>query len=158
MYCHPLKKCFSLCLLYLIIQNIWFKRFLLIMIFFPHFVDFRKIILCPLQLKDFQFFVIFFEIFFKKSCDSCKYLCIRIQNKYTCTYNNTGVLSVLQTFPLFRDKLQEVKSEKESELDFLEKQTLVLTTEMKDKIRAMVEEVERKVRKLHFYCGFINIR
>lgn len=43
------------------------------------------------------------------------------------------------------DKLQEVKSEKESELDFLEKQTLVLTTEMKDKIKAMVEEVERKV-------------
>lgn len=61
-------------------------------------------------------------------------------------------------FPLSRDKLQEVKSEKESELDFLEKQTLVLTTEMKDKIKAMVEEVERKVRKLHLYCGFINIR
>lgn len=62
---------------------------------------------------------------------------------------------MLQTFPLFRDKLQEVKSEKESELDFLEKQTLVLTTEMKDKIKAMVEEVERKVRKLQLYMHLI---
>lgn len=70
------------------------------------------------------------------------------------SFKDTGVLSVLQTFPLFRDKLQEVKSEKESELDFLEKQTLVLTTEMKDKIKAMVEEVERKVRKIHLYMYF----
>lgn len=58
---------------------------------------------------------------------------------------------IFNHFPLSRDKLQEVKSEKESELDFLEKQTLVLTTEMKDKIKAMVEEVERKVRKLQLY-------
>nr|XP_022336817.1 mitofusin-2-like isoform X2 [Crassostrea virginica] len=43
------------------------------------------------------------------------------------------------------EKLQDVKGEKASELDFLEKQTLILTTEMKDKIKAMVEEVERKV-------------
>lgn len=70
------------------------------------------------------------------------------------SFKNTGVLSVLQTFSLSRDKLQEVKSEKESELDFLEKQTLVLTTEMKDKIKAMVEEVERKVRKIHLYVYF----
>lgn len=62
---------------------------------------------------------------------------------------------MLQLFPLSRDKLQEVKSEKESELDFLEKQTLVLTTEMKDKIKAMVEEVERKVRKLQLYMHLI---
>lgn len=62
---------------------------------------------------------------------------------------------MLQPFPLSRDKLQEVKSEKESELDFLEKQTLVLTTEMKDKIKAMVEEVERKVRKLQLYMHLI---
>ena len=39
-----------------------------------------------------------------------------------------------------------MKGEKASELDFLEKQTLILTTEMKDKIKAMVEEVERKVQ------------
>lgn len=58
---------------------------------------------------------------------------------------------MLQTFLLSRDKLQEVKAEKASELDFLEKQTLLLTTEMKDKIKAMVEEVERKVKKLHLY-------
>lgn len=70
------------------------------------------------------------------------------------SFKDTGVLSVLQTFSLSRDKLQEVKSEKESELDFLEKQTLVLTTEMKDKIKAMVEEVERKVRKIHLYMYF----
>ncbi|XP_061162497.1 mitofusin-2-like isoform X2 [Saccostrea echinata] len=43
------------------------------------------------------------------------------------------------------DNLQEVKGERASELDFLEKQTLILTSEMKDKIKAMVEEVERKV-------------
>ncbi|XP_062613213.1 mitofusin-2-like [Saccostrea cucullata] len=43
------------------------------------------------------------------------------------------------------DKLQEVKGERSSELDFLEKQTLILTSEMKDKIKAIVEEVERKV-------------
>lgn len=70
------------------------------------------------------------------------------------SFKDTDVLSVLQTFSLSRDKLQEVKSEKESELDFLEKQTLVLTTEMKDKIKAMVEEVERKVRKIHLYMYF----
>ncbi|XP_056016681.1 mitofusin-2-like isoform X2 [Ostrea edulis] len=43
------------------------------------------------------------------------------------------------------NKLQDVRGEKSSELDFLEKQTLLLTTEMKDKIKAMVEEVDRKV-------------
>lgn len=73
------------------------------------------------------------------------------------SFKDTGVLSVLQTFSLSRDKLQEVKSEKESELDFLEKQTLVLTTEMKDKIKAMVEEVERKVRKIHLFMYFFSV-
>lgn len=64
---------------------------------------------------------------------------------------------MLQTFLFSRDKLQEVKAEKTSELDFLEKQTLLLTTEMKDKIKAMVEEVERKVRKFNLYNNYAFI-
>ena len=46
-----------------------------------------------------------------------------------------------------------MKGEKASELDFLEKQTLILTTEMKDKIKAMVEEVERKVQHCQLFVS-----
>ncbi|XP_078310306.1 mitofusin-2-like [Crassostrea virginica] len=52
---------------------------------------------------------------------------------------------IYQKCQLQGEKLQEVKGKKASELDNLEKQTLKLNTEMKDKIKANVEEVEREV-------------
>lgn len=50
-----------------------------------------------------------------------------------------------------------MKGEKASELDFLEKQTLILTTEMKDKIKAMVEEVERKVQHCQLLVSCLSV-
>ena len=62
-----------------------------------------------------------------------------------------------QCFPFVREKLQEVKGKKASELDKLEKQTLKLKTEMKDKIKANVEEVEREVQHCQLLVSCLSV-
>lgn len=44
-----------------------------------------------------------------------------------------------------RDKQQLLRQERGDELDFLEKQLELLSCEVKEKIKVMVEDVERKV-------------
>ena len=46
----------------------------------------------------------------------------------------------------YSDIMKKTRRELADELDYMEKQLTLLTTEIKEKIRAMVEDVERKVR------------
>lgn len=45
----------------------------------------------------------------------------------------------------YREGTKKNRREMADELDYMEKQLMLLTTEIKDKIKGMVEDVERKV-------------
>lgn len=106
-----------------------------------------RVLLPGFQARIFEFanFETKFEACISKSAVKTKFEQHTVRGKNITCDLRTVMEQIYQTSKELQEKQQRVQRERADELDFLIKQLDLLTREVKEKIKVMVEDVERKV-------------